>query len=124
MIRGDIVITWVDGADPAHQARRDHYIGRAAQPLHGNGTNPHRWSCNDELSYCLRSIANHATNVRKIWIVTDDQTPDLSALTPAMRAKIQIVDHREIFAGYEDVLPTFNSLSIETFLWRAAQSAG
>jgi hypothetical protein len=31
---------------------------------------------------------------------------------------IRIVDHREIFRGYERLLPTFNSLAIESMLWR------
>lgn len=120
MFEVDAVITWVDGADPAHKAKRDHYLAQAAAqaPLHDNGTNPHRWVCSDELNYCVRSIANHAPWVRRIWIVTDDQTPVIARLSPEFSAKISIIDHTDIFAGYEDALPTFNSLSIETMLWR------
>lgn len=118
MFETDIVITWVDGADPELAAKRAHYQGAALAPLHGNGINPHRWVCSDELSYCLRSIANNAPDVRRIWIVTDGQTPELSGVPSPLLAKIGIVDHREIFAGFESALPTFNSLSIETFLWR------
>lgn len=114
----DIVITWVDGADPELKAKRAHYLGTAQAPLHGNGINPHRWVCSDELTYCLRSIANNAPDIRRIWIVTDGQTPIFSGLPDAFREKISLVDHREIFSGYEAALPTFNSLSIETFLWR------
>lgn len=118
MLDTDIVITWVDGADPEWAAKRAHYQGAARAPLHGNGVNPHRWLCSNELNYCLRSIANNAPDARRIWIVTDGQTPQLSGLSPAFEQKITLVDHREIFAGYEASLPTFNSLSIETFLWR------
>jgi hypothetical protein len=118
MFDTDIVITWVDGADPELKAKRDRYLGGSRVPLHGNGINPHRWLCSDELNYCLRSIANNAPDVRRIWIVTDGQTPTLWDLPPAFIAKISIVDHQEIFAGYEAMLPTFNSISIETFLWR------
>ncbi|WP_240310834.1 stealth conserved region 3 domain-containing protein [Altererythrobacter sp. ZODW24] len=99
-------------------AKRAHYLGAEQAPLHGNGINPHRWVCSDELDYCLRSIAKHAPDVRRIWIVTDGQIPSLSGLPAAFSSKISIVDHRDIFAGYESALPTFNSLSIETFLWR------
>jgi hypothetical protein len=122
MFEVDAVITWVDGAEPAHKAKRDYHLAQAtaqaATPLHDNGTNPHRWVCSDELNYCVRSIANHAPWVRRIWIVTDGQTPVIARLSPEFSAKISIVDHAEIFAGYEDALPTFNSLSIETMLWR------
>jgi hypothetical protein len=114
----DAVITWVDGSDPAHKHKRDHYLLQAQTRLHDNGTNPHRWVCSDELNFCVRSIANHAPWVRRIWIVTDDQIPVLAPLPEDFAAKITIVDHRQIFAGYEDALPTFNSLSIETMLWR------
>lgn len=126
MFEVDAVITWVDGADPAHKAKRDFYLAQAqalalagtVAPLHDNGTNPHRWVCSDELNYCVRSIANHAPWVRRIWIVTDNQTPVIARISPEFSAKISIVDHRDIFAGHADALPTFNSLSIETMLWR------
>jgi Stealth protein CR2, conserved region 2/Stealth protein CR1, conserved region 1 len=114
----DAVITWVDGADPALAAKRNHFLSHAETPLHENGTNPHRWVCSDELSYCVRSIANNAPWVRRIWIVTDNQIPDIAGLSPDTASKITIIDHRIIFAGFTDALPTFNSLAIETMLWR------
>jgi hypothetical protein len=114
----DAVITWVDGAEPAHNAKRMGYLEPAAADLHENGINPNRWACGDELSYCLRSIENNAPWIRTIHIVTDSQNPDLNHLSDYMRAKIKIVDHKEIFAGYEHILPTFNSLAIESMLWR------
>jgi len=126
MFEVDAVITWVDGADPLHRTKRERHlslaqadvVAPARAPLHDNGTNPHRWLCSDELNYCVRSIANNAPWVRRIWIVTDKQTPEIMQLPPEIAAKISIVDHSEIFAGYDDALPTFNSLSIETMLWR------
>jgi Stealth protein CR2, conserved region 2/Stealth protein CR1, conserved region 1 len=114
----DAVITWVNGADPALAVKREHYLSNASTPLHDNGTNPHRWACSDELNFCLRSIANNAPWVRRVWIVTDSQIPDLSSLSAEFAGKISIVDHRDIFAGFENALPTFNSLAIETMLWR------
>jgi Stealth protein CR2, conserved region 2/Stealth protein CR1, conserved region 1 len=114
----DAVITWVDGADPALSAKRNHFLSHAAAPLHQNGTNPHRWVCSDELSYCVRSIANNAPWVRRIWIVTDNQIPDIIGLPPEIENKISIIDHQVIFDGFNSALPTFNSLAIETMLWR------
>lgn len=114
--RIDAVITWVDGDDPAHRAKRQRHQPHA--PRNANATNPHRWACNDELGYCLRSIANHAPWIGRIWIITDAQVPDLAGLPADLLARISIVDHLTLFAGFEAALPTFNSLAIETLLWR------
>ncbi len=118
MRRIDAVITWVDGADPAHKRKRESWLAQGDAPANANGINLHRWACSDELGYCLRSIANNAPWIGRIWIVTDAQRPDLSWVPAALRAKITIVDHRVLFAGHEAMLPTFNSLAIETMLWR------
>ena len=117
MARIDAVITWVNGAEPAHWTKREAWM-TIVNPANENATNPHRWACSDELTYCLRSIGNHAPWIGRIWIVTDAQTPDLSALPASLRARIAIIDHRVLFAGHEHALPTFNSLAIESLLWR------
>lgn len=118
MIDVDAVVTWVDGADTAHAKKRASYIARSPKALHENAINPHRWIDNNELYYCLRSMQVNAPWIRRIWVVTDNQTPDFSALSPVFRDKIQIVDHAEIFAGFAHFLPTFNSLAIESLIWR------
>ena len=114
----DAVITWVDGSDPAHRDKRRARLALGAVPVHPNGINPHRWGSSDELTYCLTALANHAPWLRRIWIVTDAQMPDLSAIPPRILDRLAIIDHHVIFAGHEEVLPTFNSLSIESMLWR------
>ena len=114
----DAVITWVDGTDPSHRALREQHLASARAPAHENAINPHRWACNGEIFYCLRSLGNHAPWLRTIWIVVEDRLPDLSGLPKALQAKIRRVTHRELFKGFEDNLPTFNALSIESLLWR------
>ena len=114
----DAVITWVDGSAQSHRDKRALYMAQAAHELHENAVNPHRWLCNDEILYCLHSIEHHAPWIGKIWIVVDEITPDLSRLSPSLRDKIAFSYHPEIFEGLEAVLPTFNSLAIETLLWR------
>ncbi len=114
----DAVITWVDGSDEAHSAKRRRYMAQHQTVLHKNAINPHRWVCSGEILYCLKSIENNAPWIRIIWIVVDDVTPDLSSLSPKLRSKISFTYHHEIFPNFEDVLPTFNSLAIETVLWR------
>ncbi len=115
----DAIITWVDGDDPDHRAKRLRYLGASGE-LHENGVNPHRWASSDEILFCLSSIEINAPWLRRIWIVVDGTGPDLSSISKGLRSKIRLVDHREIFAGFETVLPTFNSLSIESMMWRIA----
>ena len=114
----DAVITWVDGSSKKHSRKRQQYLAQAGRALHENAINPHRWACNDEILYCLQSLENNAPWVRIIWIVVDDETPDLRSLSENIRAKIRFVFHPDIFAEFADSLPTFNSLAIESMLWR------
>ena len=116
----DVVIAWVDGRDRKHRAKRKRYLAdlggdAEAEPDAHCGR---RFSDNDEIRFCLRSIRNHAPWVRTIWLVTDNQVPASIDRQRAERDNIRIVDHREIFRGYERLLPTFNSYAIETMLWR------
>ena len=96
----DAVITWVDGLDPAHLQKRQNFMGSTPHLFHENATNPHRWACNGEIYLCLSSLEHNAPWLRKIWIVVDDQSPDLSRLSVALQAKIHLVDHTEIFANH------------------------
>lgn len=114
----DAVITWVDGNSNAHRRNRQKYMAQAQSPLHENATNPHRWVCSDEILYCLQSIDNYAPWTRNIWVVVDRETPDLSGLSDQLRAKVSVVYHRDIFKEFSAVLPTFNSLAIESMIWR------
>ena len=113
----DAVISWVDGLDPAHLQKRQIFMGSAPHLFHENATNPHRWACNGEIYLCLASLEHNAPWLRKIWIITDEQSPDLSRLSAALRAKVHLVDHSDICANHGAALPTFNSLAIETFMW-------
>jgi hypothetical protein len=103
--------------DPAHLQKRQIFMGSAPHLFHENATNPHRWACNGEIYLCLTSLEHNAPWLRKIWIIVDEQSPDLSRLSAALRAKVHLVDHSDIFANHGAALPTFNSLAIETFMW-------
>ena len=115
----DAVITWVDGADPAHQQRlADFLAGQGGKrPSTANST---RFNDAGEIEYCVASLFRFAPWFRRIHIVTDGQKPALLRKlegTP-YAGRVSIVDHREIFAGFEQHLPTFNSRSIISVLWR------
>ncbi|KTD20905.1 Capsular polysaccharide phosphotransferase SacB [Legionella lansingensis] len=116
----DAVITWVDGHDPAHQARLDTYlksIGVASKP---NEVSPERLMPCREIEYCIRSILRFAPWIRTLFIVTDQQTPSIvNTLKDYLEPnKIRIIDHQAIFPNPQHTLPSFNSLAIESVLWR------
>ena len=114
----DAVITWVDGTCDAHRARRAQFMEQTDTTLNENARNPHRWESSDEIYFCLQSIHNNAPWLRYIWIVVEQDGPDLGPLPEVLQSKVRIAAHAEIFRGYEDVLPTFNSLAIESVMWR------
>ncbi|MBL1109456.1 stealth family protein [Streptomyces sp. 5-8] len=107
----DVVYTWVDGEEPAMQAKRAQYQGRGIAEILDKETNASRYTSHDELKYSLRSLAMYADFVRHIYIVTDGQKPHWLDDTAE---GITVVDHRDIFP--EGVLPVFNSHAIETRL--------
>ncbi|MFU8861072.1 MAG: stealth family protein [Cyclonatronaceae bacterium] len=117
----DAVITWVNGNDPEHLSKRRKYAltgGEHNRWEVPTGRDDTRFTDNGELEYCIHSIREFAPWIRRIHLVTDNQIPPF--LTPELRRElnVQIVDHRQIFAGFKYALPTFNTRTIETALWR------
>ncbi|WP_234567361.1 stealth family protein [Rhodohalobacter sp. 614A] len=117
----DAVIAWVDGNDRNHHKKRlDTFRKVSEKEEHSLPTSfdNTRFRDNGELRYCISSIIKFAPWIRNIYVVTDNQVPGF--LTPEIqdRYNIHIVDHKDIFESYEWALPTFNTRSIETALWR------
>jgi hypothetical protein len=107
----DLVYLWVDGNDPAWKARKNNFLG-TENPA--DDTNcPGRYADNDELRYSLRSVERHAPWIRRIFIVTDNQTP---SWLDRSHPRIQIVDHRDILPTA--ALPCYNSVVLEYYLYR------
>lgn len=117
----DAVITWVDGSDISHQHKRDRVYqletGREQSEI-PTGRDSTRFVDNGELKYCIRSIRKNAPWIRNIFLITDDQVPGFLTDELMERLRIRIVDHREILESYEWAIPTFNSRTLETALWR------
>jgi len=115
----DAVVTWVDGQDPKHMEKLNAYISEIGgrRPVTAD---PTRFHNDGEINYCIVSLLKFAPWLRYIHIVTDEQTPDIvnQLKDTPWKDKIKLVDHKTIFAGYEEVLPTFNIRSIMTVLWR------
>lgn len=116
----DIVIAWVDGNDPKLAEKRSKYLkgGEAKLP----GAHPTRFASVNEIRYCLLSIFKFAPFVRNVYVITDGQDPnlydDIKKYYPERLSSYRIVDHTEIFEGFDKYLPTFNSISIGNMIWR------
>lgn len=115
----DAVITWVDGADPVHKVKLDAYLASigSARP---RAASPARFHNSGEIEYCVTSMLRFAPWIRTIFIVTDEQQPDFlhKLKNTEYEHRVVVVDHKAIFAGYENCLPTFNIRSILAVLWR------
>ncbi len=119
----DIVIPWVDGNDPKHRRKRLRYNTLKCETKHEDVGGSSRFDSIGEMFYCILSINIFAPFVRKIFIVTDGQNPRLEEQLSQMFPEgglipMEIVDHKVIFRGYKEFLPTFNSRAIETMIWR------
>ena len=117
----DAVITWVDGDDPNHHAKRMRYGDRnihESEDVAGNT----RFNSLGEILYCIASLNRFAPWLHKIYIVTDEQDPCVEPFLKKHFSEsyipMEIVDHKTIFHGYEQYLPIFNSIAIETMTWR------
>ena len=117
----DVVIAWVDGSDNFLIKKRKNYLKSNLSEI-SPGAQSTRFSSLNEINYCLISILKFASFVRKIFIVTDEQTPSINEIVkkyfPKRISDIEIIDHKHIFRDYEDFLPTFNSICISNMLWR------
>lgn len=107
----DLVYLWVDGNDPAWLARKRAFTGEfvAGSETDSKG----RYINNDELKYSLRSAEKFAPWIRKVFIVTDGQTP---AWLDTSNPRVQIVDHKEILPP--EALPCYNSSVLNHYIYR------
>jgi hypothetical protein len=116
----DAVVTWVDGDDPAHRAKLNRLLESLGRmPA---AARPTRFRSVGEIDWCITSLLKFAPFLRRVHIITDAQTPPIVARSHAwpqsLRDKLALVDHRQVFGGFEDCLPTFNSLAIESVMFR------
>jgi len=113
----DAVILWVDGNDEKHYEKILSYLedkGKAKSKKFKT-----RYDQVNEINYTIDSILKFAPYIQNIYIVTDEQIPQfLKENNSDTYKKVTVVDHREIFVGYEDYLPVFNCRPIETCIHR------
>lgn len=114
----DAVISWVDGSDELHQKKMLPFL-EDAEKLKSKKFKT-RFKQINEIKYTVDSILKFAPYIENIYIITDNQTPDFLTKTDEENnyTKVSVIDHKTIFSGYEEFLPTFSSRSIETLMFR------
>lgn len=116
----DAVITWVDGNDVNWQEKINIY---AETKIDFNKKKESvRYNSIGEINIAIKSIIKNAAFVKNIFLITDNQTPDLfhelKLLALESDINLEIIDHQIIFKGFEQFLPSFNSCSIGCMLFR------
>lgn len=119
-IQVDAVITWVNGSDKNWQEKINAYSETKINFSSKNHLK--RYNSIGEIDIAIKSIIKFAPFLRNIFLVTDNQSPEsfnsLKLLAQSKNINLELVDHKVIFSGYEDYLPTFNSCSIISMLFK------
>lgn len=119
-IQVDAVITWVNGNDKNWQKKINDYSESKINFSSKNHLK--RYNSIGEIDMAIKSIIKFAPFIKNIFLVTDDQSPEsfdsLKALARDNGVNLELVDHKIIFRGFEEFLPSFNSCSIISMLFR------
>lgn len=116
----DVVITWVDSTDVVWQNNINKYLENKID--WNNNKTINAYHSINEIEITIISIIKNAKFIKNIYLVTDNQQPKdfdkLQVLAKKSKVNLVVIDHTIIFKGYEHYLPTFNSLTIETMIFR------
>tara|TARA_B100001996_G_scaffold74915_1_gene55317 strand:- start:1213 stop:2154 length:942 start_codon:yes stop_codon:yes gene_type:complete len=114
----DAVILWVDGNDKNHQLKMAPFLEN--KEIRKTKKFQNRFSQVNEIKFTVNSLLKFAPYLRNIFIITDNQKPKFlkDQLLRKKYDKISVIDHKTIFDGYEQYLPTFNNRTIECLMFR------
>ncbi|MDO4449663.1 MAG: Stealth CR1 domain-containing protein [Moraxella sp.] len=111
----DVVFTWVNDTDDEWRERYVLANEQAQEDLGLYAKDNARFENHNELYYLVYSVLTYLKWVNRIFIVTDNQTPDW--IEEIDSNKITIIDHKQIIDS--QYLPTFNSHVIEANLHKS-----
>lgn len=107
MTKIGLVYLWCDSTDEEWSAKRKRF--QQYDCIEKTAAADCRFINNNELLFSMRSVAKFVPWVNHIYLITDHQIPSwLNVEHP----KITLVNHDDILP--REVLPTFNSMAIET----------
>lgn len=118
-IHVDAVITWVDGNDKNWQEKINAHS--ESKINFSSETHLKRYNSIGEIDVAIKSIIKFAPFIKTIFLVTDNQSPEsfdyLKSLAQNKNINLQLIDHKVLFNGFEESLPTFNSCTIGSMLF-------
>lgn len=118
----DAVVTWVDGGDPVWKAKKNAWLNGTPLSSFDDIAGDTRYASVGEVRYCVSSLLRFAPFLRKIFIVTPAQDPLLDEFLdvhfPERTTSVEVVDQDVLFGDCPGCLPVFNSLSVETMIWK------
>jgi hypothetical protein len=119
----DLVYTWVNGSEPSFFAKKNATViamQESGKELYSknawnNGASAGRFRDFEVLKHSLRSVDLNAPWARRIFLVTDDQTP--SFLDPSSSLRLRMISHQDLFSFVDAVktppnYPLYNSKAI------------
>ncbi|MFD1294336.1 Stealth CR1 domain-containing protein [Lutibacter holmesii] len=111
----DAVILWVDGNDELHKKKMLPFVSDTSKLKKKSFRE--RFDQVDEIQFSVNSILKFAPYIRNIFVVTDNQIPGFLKHNNTQKYNsVKIIDHKDIFIDYQEYLPTFNCLPIETMI--------
>lgn len=108
----DMVYTYVNGNDKRYIEKINFYMKNNKNDIN-NDVYKRRYSNVNEINYSIKSVIKHLPFIRKIFIVTDNQIPDIDKTLYDLKPII-IIDHKDIID--KEYLPTFFSDVIESYI--------
>ncbi|WP_435254782.1 Stealth CR1 domain-containing protein [Tenacibaculum sp. A30] len=116
----DVVMLWVDSSDELWRNKINQYLEKKID--WENKEESTRYNSINEIEISIRSVIKNASFVRNIFLVTDNQKPkrfrELKELAQKNNINLKLIDHKDIFVGYEEYLPTFNNRCIEALIYK------
>lgn len=103
MVKIDFVVTWVDGSDKTWLNKKKQYDHKSESPKYYRDWGMFR--------FWFRGVEKYAPWVNKIYLIVDNQLPAWINLN---NKKLKVINHSDYMP--QDVLPVFNSNSIECCL--------
>ena len=107
----DAVYLWVNDQDPKWQAKRAEFRPTGETKV---AVAAARFRQFNELLTSIKLLAVNAPFVRKVYVVVDDQQPNLASLGHKLPFEIVLVNHTDFIPA--KFLPTFNSRAITAHL--------